>query len=107
LLDIQDQYTDASLTIKFYGSEKMDNDDMGCKMDVSKNSINYWEWLSSGKQWDFINQHNNNNIWSLIVTDLDDSNDTLWEIASGMHYVNVQGYLVTEVPYSEDISIVY
>ncbi len=98
-------------------------------MEITENNIDYWKWLEfykpisnhfdktaaidgclflpSGKQWDFVTQYNNNNIWTLIVTDLDDSNETLWEIASGVHYVNMQGYLVTEVPSSEDISIIY
>lgn len=94
-----------------------------------ENSIDYWKWLElykpvsnhfdktaaldgylflpSGQQWDFVHQHNNNNIWTLIVTDLEDSDETLWEIASGLHYVNMQGYIVTEVICTEDISIIY
>ena len=64
-------------------------------------------FLPSGKQWNFVSQYKNNNIWTLIVTDLEDSDMTLWEIASGVHYVNMQGYLVTEVPYSEDMIIIY
>ena len=98
-------------------------------MDVSENSIDYWEWLKTyrpisnhldktaaidgclflpfGKQWYFVNQYNYKNIWTLIVTDLDEGDGTLWEISSGMHYVNAQGYLVTENPYFEDMNIIY
>jgi len=98
-------------------------------MNIAENSIGYWKWLEvykpisnhfdktasidgclflpSGKQWNFVGKHNHNNIWSLIVTDLDDCDETLWEISSGLHYVNLQGYLITEVPYSEYISIIY
>ena len=98
-------------------------------MEATENNIDYWKWLEfykpisnhfdktaaidgylflpSGKQWGFVSQHNNNNIWTFIVTDLEDSPKTLWEITSGVHYVNMQGYLVTEVPSSEDISIIY
>ena len=98
-------------------------------MEITEKNIDYWKWLEfykpisnhfdktaaidgclflpSGKQRDFVSLHNNNNIWTLIVTDLEDSDKTLWEIASGVHYVNMKGYLLTEVPYSEDISIIY
>ncbi len=62
-------------------------------------------FLPHGEQWGFISKHENKYLWTLIVTDLDD--DTLWEITSGVHTVNRQGYLVTELPYSEDVSIIY
>ncbi len=98
-------------------------------MEITENNIDYWKWLELykpitnhfdktaaidgclflpfGKQWDFVSLYNNNNIWTLIVTDLDDSDDTLWEITSGIHYVNMQGYLVTEVSCSEEMCIIY
>ncbi|MFV1977225.1 MAG: hypothetical protein ACC651_15900 [Candidatus Scalindua sp.] len=90
-------------------------------------NIDYWDWVEEfkplpnhldraagidgflflpfGKQWDFVNRINTNYLWSLIVTDLDD--DTVWEIVNGIHIVNIQGMLVTRVPYTEEMTIVY
>jgi hypothetical protein len=98
-------------------------------MEIIETDIDYWKWtelykpipnhfektaaidgclfLPTGKQWEFVRQHDDNNIWSLIVTDLENCDDTLWEIMTGVHYVNRQGYLVTEVPYPDDMSIIY
>ena len=62
-------------------------------------------FLPYGEQWDFIKKHESRYLWTLIITDLD--KETLWEISSGIHVVNQQGYLVAEVPYAEDINITY
>ena len=94
---------------------------------IAENSIDYWKWLEIykpltnhfdknagidgslflhfGEQWDFVNKYEPEYIWTLTVTDLDES--TAWEISSGVHFVNCQGYLVTNVPYAEDIIITY
>ncbi len=61
--------------------------------------------LPFGDEWDFVSKFPENVVWSLVVTDLDE--DTLWEITTGIHYVNVQGYIVTEIPYLSDFSVVY
>lgn len=64
-------------------------------------------FLPFGEQWRFVHRFGSDKIWSLIVTDLDDTDETLWEISSGIHYVNVQGYLATNIPFVDDLYITY
>lgn len=90
-------------------------------------SIDYWDWVGKfkpitnhfdktvgidgylflpfGNQWGFVSRFDSKYLWSLIVTDFGD--DTVWEITSGIHMVNIQGCLVTEVPYTKDTTIAY
>lgn len=62
-------------------------------------------FLPYGKQWNFISKYETRYLWTLIVTDLDEG--TLWEILSGVHIVNRQGYLITEAPHAKELSIIY
>jgi hypothetical protein len=64
-------------------------------------------FLPFGKQWEFVSQYNVENIWTLSVTDLDDSEDTLWGISNGVHFVNTEGFLVTGIPCTENLFVEY
>lgn len=100
-------------------------------MDVLKDKyekIDYWEWVTNykpitnhfddcaavdgylfmnyGAQWEFVKSFNFNNIWSLIVTDLDERR-TSWEIANGVHVVNREGFVITKVEWNSDIVLDY
>jgi len=91
--------------------------------------MNYWDWVEKykpisnhfdnsaaidgrlflpfGEQWEFVSQFDVEKIWTLIVTDLDDSEDTLWEISIGIHFVNNQGFLITDTPYMGNLFVKY
>jgi len=68
-------------------------------------SIDGYLFQPYADQWDFVKSHENENIWTLIITDADDG--THWEISSGVHVVNREGYFVTEAPYLEEIVVTY
>jgi hypothetical protein len=69
-------------------------------------SIDGYLFQPYGEQWDFVKSHDNEYIWTLIITDTDDGG-THWEISTGMHVINREGYIVTKVPYLIDAVIAY
>jgi len=69
-------------------------------------SIDGYLFQPYGDQWDFVKSHENNYIWTLIITDRDDGG-TNWEISTGVHIVNREGYIVTEAPYLKDKVVMY
>jgi hypothetical protein len=92
------------------------------KREVSTRRVSYWKWVSNylpvknpydsnaaidgcllqpyGEQWEFVRQHDNCQIWTLVVTDL--MRSTVWEISSGIHVVNRSGFLITQGPFIGD-----
>ena len=50
-----------------------------------------------GEQWEFVKRHDSRHVWTLIITDLPRS--SIWEITNGIHIVNREGFLVTEMPF--------
>ena len=69
-------------------------------------SIDGYLFQPYGEQWDFVKSHENEYIWTLIITDTDDGG-THWKISTGLHIVNREGYIVTVEPYSEDTVVEY
>lgn len=69
-------------------------------------SVDGYLFQPYGAQWAFVKSHNLEQIWTLIITDLDDDS-TSWEIVNGIHIVNREGYLVTEKPCTKDNVVVY
>lgn len=49
-----------------------------------------------GQEWDFVTNSPDGCIWTLIVTDL--IRTSVMHIGDGVHIVNREGYLVTELP---------
>lgn len=69
-------------------------------------SIDGYLFMPYGNQWEFVKSFKNDQIWTLVISDLEDDS-TSWEIISGIHIVNREGYLVTVKPCTEDLMIVY
>ena len=69
-------------------------------------SIDGYLFMPYGNQWEFVKSFDFDQLWTLIITDLD-FDKTSWEIVSGIHIVNREGYLITENKYLEDFLIVY
>ena len=68
-------------------------------------SLDGFLFMHYGSEWDFVSGYSSNQIWSLIITDLD--NDTVsWDILNGVRIVNREGYLVTKVPYVEETPLI-
>ena len=56
-----------------------------------------------GEEWRSVDKNNRNNIWTLVITD--SIRSTAWEITNGIHLVNREGFLITERPAEENLSI--
>ena len=69
-------------------------------------SVDGYLFMPYGDQWEFVRGFDNERIWTLIISDLEDDS-TLWEIISGVHIVNREGYLITEKECSEELMIIY
>ncbi len=92
------------------------------KTTSSSRRMSYWTWVENfrpirnifdetmpidgylfqpyGEQWEFVKQHDLRYVWTLIITDLPRS--SIWEITNGIHIVNREGFLVTEMPFIGD-----
>lgn len=72
----------------------------------SNSSIDGYLFMHYGEQWEFVKSFDIDQLWTLIITDLED--DTVsWEIVNGIYIVNREGYLITEKECTDDLIIVY
>jgi len=69
-------------------------------------AVDGYLFMPYGKQWEHVKSFDSQYIWTLIISDLDDGS-TSWEIVSGVHNVNREGYLITKKKCNEDLMIVY
>jgi hypothetical protein len=69
-------------------------------------SVDGYLFMPFGKQWEFIKSFDNDQLWTLVISDLE-HDTTSWEIVSGIHIVNREGYLITEKDCIDDLMIIY
>ncbi len=68
-------------------------------------SVDGFLFMHYEKEWDFVSEFNCNQIWSLIITDLDGDKRS-WDILNGVRIVNREGYFVTKVLYNEETPLI-
>lgn len=73
---------------------------------VDNSSVDGYLFMNYGREWGFVKEFANKNIWSLIITDLENGS-TSWDIVSGVHVVNRAGFLVTRVAWVKDSITTY
>lgn len=65
--------------------------------------INGYLYQPYGKDLEIVYEHKDDHIWTLIISDL--GSLAVWEITNGIHLVNREGFLITEMPAEKDLSI--
>ena len=69
----------------------------------SRAGVHGYLYQPRGKELEFVNCFHNSQIWTLVIMDL--SRSASWEISSGIHFVNREGFLITEKPLLDNISV--